>query len=118
MTFCPPNKTFREGKKEEKSHKSNLSSGFNKNFCLVASFASSVSLSMQSENASGAVPRGAPKLSTIGRTAARKAATEEATLHHSHDTTGIRGFTTNQRLSVAGIAQSRRALIAILGNCE
>jgi hypothetical protein len=93
-------------------------------FCYRAEFlmtspssASSVSLSMESENTSGAVPRRAPKQSTGGRTAARKAATKEATLHRSHDTTGNRGFTTNQRLRVAGIAQSR-ALVTILGNRE
>ena len=81
------------------------------------SSASSVSLSMESENTSGAVPRRAPKQSTGGRTAARKAATKEATLHRSHDTTGNRGVTTNQRLRVAGIAQSS-ALVTILGNRE
>lgn len=81
------------------------------------SSASSVSLSMESENTSDVVSHRTPKQSKGGRTAARKAATKEETLHRSQDTTGNRGFTTNQRLRVAGIAQSR-ALVTILGNRE
>jgi hypothetical protein len=87
-----------------------------------SSSSASSSITMDSSSTSSVAILGKKgKAAGTGRTAARKAAEKEAALNRKqHLSAGFeaeRGFTTNQRLRIAGIAQSR-ALSGMMSNRE
>jgi phage-related tail fiber protein len=91
---------------------------------LPSSSSASLSMTMDSYSTSSVAILGKKgKAAGTGRTVARKAAEKEAAAlnRKQHQSAGFeaeRGFTNNQRLRLAGIAQSRALLSGMMSNRE